>query len=121
MVNKFTDLIVWQKGHGLVLKIYSLTKTFPKSETYSLTDQLKRAAISITSNIAEGFSRHGFKEKIQFYYLSLGSLTEIQNQLIIARDVNYLTKVQFEELIYQTTEISKLLNGLIKSIKNRNA
>jgi len=65
----FTDLLVWQKAHELVLEIYKLTNTFPKSEIFGLTSQLRRASVSITSNIAEGFGRHSFAEKIQFYFL----------------------------------------------------
>jgi len=78
---------------------------------------MRRAAISITSNIAEGFSRQGLKEKIQFYYMSLGSLTELQNQLLIARDVGYLSKEKFQDLAQRTVEVGKVVNGLIKSLK----
>ena len=81
-IKSFTDLQVWQEGHQLVLLIYQITKTLPKEEKYCLIDQMRRAAISITGNIAEGFSRHGFKEKLQFYYMALGSVTELQNQPI---------------------------------------
>jgi len=73
-IEEFTDLIVWQEGHKLVLQIYKITKLFPKEETYSLTDQMRRAAVSVTSNIAEGFGRQGMKEKVQFYFLAKGSL-----------------------------------------------
>jgi len=78
-IESFTDLIVWQEGHSLVIKIYCVTKNFPKEEIFSLINQMKRAAISITSNIAEGFGRQTLKEKIQFYYMSQGSLTESKN------------------------------------------
>ncbi len=118
-IRSFTDLIAWQKGHYLVLEIYKTTTDFPKSEIHSLVDQLRRAAISITSNIAEGFSRRNFKEKRQFYYLALGSLTELQNQLLVARDVGYLSKEKFREVAEKTVELSKLINGLIKSVSNK--
>ena len=75
-VSKFTDLLVWQKGHQLVLDIYSATASFPKQETYSLVDQMRRCVVSITSKLAEGFNRQSSKEKVQFYYMSLGSLTK---------------------------------------------
>lgn len=78
---------------------------------------MRRCVVSITSNIAEGFSRQGIKEKIQFYYMALGSLTELQNQLLVARDVGYLPKEKFNELAKQTVEVNKLINGLIKSIR----
>lgn len=117
-IKSFTDLIVWQKGHELVLMIYKTTDSFPPKEQFSLTSQMRRAAISVTSNIAEGFSRQSQKEKVQFYSMAKGSLTELQNQSIIARDINYLEKDSFIELTNQSTEIGKMLNGLIKKIKN---
>jgi len=76
-IQSFTQLNVWKETHKLVLLIYKTTDNFPKKETYSLTDQMRRCAISITSNIAEGFSRQSKKEKLQFYYVSKGSLTEL--------------------------------------------
>jgi four helix bundle protein len=104
----------------VVLAVYAITKTFPKEETYSLIDQMRRCAVSITSNIAEGFSRQSKKEKVQFYYMTRGSLTELQNQLLIARDIDYLSKDKFGEIAEQTILVHKLLNGLINSIKNSN-
>ena len=120
-IQSFTGLIAWQKGHQLVLLIYKITANFPQKETYSLIDQMRRAVVSITSNIAEGFSRKGLKEKIQFYYLALGSLTELQNQLLVARDVGYLKDGEFQKAANQTIEISKLVNGLIKSSETKKA
>ncbi len=116
-IKSFTDLLAWQAGHQLALNIYNLTESFPKTEQFGLVTQLRRAAVSVTSNIAEGFSRNSYKEKIQFYYMSLGSLTEIQNQLLIAKDVDYLDKSNFIEIAEQTVKVSKLINGLIKSLK----
>lgn len=100
-----------------MLQIYSLTKEFPTSENFGLTSQICRAAVSISSNIAEGFARYGKKEKIQFYYTALGSLTELQNQLLIARDVKYFDNDKFQETALQTVIVSKMINGLIKSLK----
>lgn len=117
-IKAFTDLITWQKGHQLVLLVYDVTGTFPKTETYALVDQMRRCVISITSNIAEGFSRKGKKEKIQFYYMALGSTTELQNQLIIARDLKYLSQIKFNEIMEQVIEVHKLINSLIKSSRN---
>lgn len=116
-IESFTDLITWQKAHALAVKIYRITEAFPQKEIYSLTDQMRRSATSISSNIAEGFSRRSKKEKIQFYYTAKGSLTELQNQLLIARDVGYLAKEIFNNVANRTVEVSKLLSGLIKSIK----
>lgn len=118
-IKSFTDLRAWQEGHRLVLMIYDITKTFPKEEILGLTNQLRRAAVSITSNIAEGFSRQSYKEKVRFYFMSLGSLTEIQSQLLIAKDINYISKEDFDKIAKQTIEVSKVTNGLIKSSKNR--
>ena len=115
----FTDLVAWQKGHELVLAIYQQVKAFPANETYALTDQMKRCAVSITSNIAEGFSRQSKKEKLQFYYIAKGSLTELQNQLLIAKDVHYINSIDFLSLSDQAVSVHKLINGLIKSIKGR--
>ena len=113
-IKSFTDLITWQKAHQLVLSIYIITKSFPKEEIYSLVEQMRRCAISITSNIAEGFSRKSYKEKIQFYSMALGSSTELQNQLLVSRDVGYITNEKFHEIAEQTVEVNKLINGLIK-------
>ncbi len=112
-INDFTDLIVWQKAHELVMMIYKLTDAFPKKEVYSLTSQLRRAVVSITSNIAEGFGRRGSKEKSQFYYVAKGSLTELKNQLIISRDVGYLSDGKFILAESKLTGVSRLLQGLI--------
>ena len=117
-IKSFSDLIVWQKGHAFVLEIYIITSKFPKEELYGLTSQIKRAVISITSNIAEGFVRHFKKEKIQFYYVSLGSITEVQNHLLIARDLHFITADQFNFLNDRANEIAKMINSLIRSINN---
>lgn len=97
-IKSFTDLDTWKEGHKLVLLVYKAVKEFPKEELYSLCDQMKRCVISITSNVAEGFSRKSKKEKVQFYYTAKGSLTELQNQLLAARDVGYLSKENFQEI-----------------------
>lgn len=119
-IRSFTDLNAWREGHKLVLVVYKITKFFPSDEKFGLISQFQRAAVSVTSNIAEGFSRNSNKEKIQFYYTSLGSLTELQNQLLVARDLGYVRSEQFQEAALQTVVVSKLINGLIKSIKKRN-
>lgn len=116
-IESFTDLIAWKEAHKLALVVYKITEDFPKKELFSLIDQMRRCSVSISSNIAEGFSRQTKKEKIQFYYTSLGSLTELQNQLLIARDINYLVKEKFNEVATQTIKVSKLINGLIKSLR----
>lgn len=116
-IKSFTDLLAWQDGHKLILEIYKITKEFPKEELFGLTNQIRRAAVSITSNLAEGFSRHSSKEKTQFYFTALGSLTEVQNQLLIAKDIEYISKEKFTEIAEKTVRISKLINGLLKSVR----
>jgi len=120
-IKSFTDIIAWKKAHELVLEIYKITYKFPKSEQLGLSNQIRRCTVSISSNIAEGFSRKTNKEKVRFYHISLGSLTELQNQLLIARDVGYLSKIEFNKLANMTVEVSKLLNGLIKNIGKLNS
>ena len=116
-IKSFTDLNVWKEGHKLVIEIYKITKNFPREEVFGLTIQLRRAAVSITSNIAEGFSRNSYKEKLNFYSISLGSLTEVQNQLLVSKDIKYIEIKEFKELADQTIVVSKLINGLIKSTR----
>ena len=116
-IKDFTDLKAWQEGHNLVILIYKKTSDFPKREMYSLSDQMRRAAISITSNIAEGFGRQSYKEKVQFYYQAQGSLIELKNQLIIARDVFYLSIEDYEILRSQSNLAHQLLQGLIQKSK----
>lgn len=117
-IKSFTDLDTWKQAHTLVVLIYQETKLFPREELYSLVDQMRRSAVSISSNIAEGFSRHGKKEKLQFYYMAKGSLTELQTQLLVARDVGYMTNAVFQTLAQSTITVHKLINGLIKCISS---
>jgi four helix bundle protein len=116
-IQSFRDLNVWNEGHKLVVMVYKITKSFPKEETYSIIDQMRRAASSITANIAEGFGRHTFKEKVQFYYLSKGSLLELENFILIAKDVGYLNQINFNSLLNQATIVDRLLQGFIKKSK----
>lgn len=117
MIKSFNDLATWKEAHKLVLAIYKATKQFPQDERFGLIIQLRRAVVSVSSNIAEGFSRNTNKEKVQFYYMALGSLTEVQNQLIISKDLSYMSKSRFDELMKQVIVVNKLINGMIKSAK----
>jgi len=117
-ISDFTDLIVWKKGHQLVLDIYKTTELFSSKERFGLVSQMQRAAVSITSNIAEGFARRSKKEKVQFYFTSLASLAELRSQLIICKDIKYINEKSFNIFEEQAVEIRKLLNGLIKSSNN---
>ncbi len=109
----FTDLIVWQESHKLVLFIYKITKKFPREELFGLTSQMRRAAVSITSNIAEGFTRRGKKEKLQFYTFAKGSLVELESQLLVARDISYFDNRDFENIHIQIVSVHRLLNAFI--------
>ncbi len=113
-IKSFKDLNAWKEGHKLTIMVYKTTRKFPREEMFGLTGQIRRAAVSITSNIAEGFSRNSYKEKVQFYSIALGSLTEVQNQLLVARDVQYITPEIFNLLDEQAIVVSKICNGLIK-------
>lgn len=117
-IKSFTDLKVWQEGHKLVVLVYKLTQDFPKQETYSLIDQMRRSAASITANIAEGFGRHSYKEKLQFYFFAQGSLTELKNFILIAKDVGYLHKKGLESLVEQANFTHRLLQGFIQKTKS---
>ena len=116
-IQSFTDLKVWGEAHKLVLLVYALTKNFPQEEIFGLVSQMRRAAVSITSNVAEGFSRQSYKEKLQFYYVALGSLTEIQNQFLIAKDLGYFNQIEFNKVADQAISIHKLLNAFISKTR----
>ncbi len=117
-IKSFTDLEAWKEGHKLVLMVYRETKTFPKEEIFGLVSQMQRCAVSIASNIAEGFSRNTANDKYQFYSMAHGSLTELQSQLIIARDLGYMKKADFDNIVQITIKVSKLIHGL-KRIKKQ--
>lgn len=114
-MGDYKDLDVWKKCVSFVLTIYETVKNFPQDERYALTDQMKRAVISIPSNIAEGASRNTKKEFIQFLYIASGSASELETQIIIARELNYINDVT--KLIAELTIIRKMINALISSLK----
>lgn len=114
-IRNHKDLNVWKKSIDLVDIIYKVTKSFPKEELYCLTSQIRRSAISVPSNIAEGAARSSKKEFIQFLYIALGSLSELETQIIIANRQGYLNNLN--SLLENIKVIQKLINGLIYSIK----
>ena len=116
MANSWKDLVVWQKAHEMVLEIYRLIKSFPKTETYALGDQIKRAAYSIPANIVEGHSKNTKKEFLRYLYISRGSLEELRYFLLLSKDLRYITKNRYNDIESKLTEISYLLNQLIKSL-----
>lgn len=117
-IKNHRDLDVWKKGIELATEIYKITKSFPKEEIYGLTSQIRRASVSISANIAEGAARNSKKEFIQYLYISLGSLAELETELLIAKNIGYLTNdIIFEEI----KTIRKMLFGLINSVRQKNA
>ena len=113
--QRFQDLQVWQKAHQLVLGIYRITKTFPDNERYGLVSQMRRAAVSVPANIAEGFKRRGQADKIRFYNISETSLEEIKYYLILSRDLGYTA--DNETLMTEAETISRMLYRLIQSVE----
>jgi four helix bundle protein len=111
------DLDVWKKSIALVTKIYDITSAFPKDEMFGLTNQIRRCAVSIPSNIAEGSARSHQKEFIRFLHISLGSQQELETQFIIAKNLNYVTEAIFEETQAEIAIVGRMLSGLIKSVK----
>lgn len=118
IIRSFTDLAAWREAHASVLDVYGVTRTFPKEELFGLTNQMRRAVVSISSHIAEGFSRGSRVEKNRFYNIAQGSFIELQNQSIIARDVGYMTKVDFDRIASKTISVHTLINGLMKSFRD---
>ena len=113
------ELILWQKSIEFVSSIYSLTSTFPKSEIYGITSQIRRAAVSIPSNIAEGHARHSKKELIQFLYIALGSIAELDTQILIAKNQKFILQDDYQKIINDLSELSKMTVSLIRYISER--
>ncbi|MDF2831089.1 four helix bundle protein [Chryseobacterium indoltheticum] len=113
----FKELLVWQKSMNFVTEIYELTNDFPKNEMYGLISQIRRASISIPSNIAEGNSRRSVADYLQFLKIARGSCAEVETQLIIAQNLKFLNEEHYLKLNQGIIEISKMLNGLINSLK----
>jgi four helix bundle protein len=116
-IKEFTDLDAWKEAHKLVLMVYKQTNQFPKEEVFGLVSQMRRCSVSITSNIAEGFSRPSYKEKVRFYFVSLGSVTELQNQLLISKDISFIDVEDFKNIMDLSIKVHKIINGLIKKSK----
>jgi four helix bundle protein len=119
MADAYQDLIAWRKATQLALEIYRCTRSFPKDELYGLTSQMRRAAVSVASNIAEGKGRYSPKEFAQFLYRARGSLLELQTQLFIAGKLNCLEALASRRIKAEADELGRILNGLTTSIQNR--
>lgn len=119
-IKTFKDLTVWQEAHQLVLMAYKITEAFPTKEQFGLSAQMRRAAISVTSNIAEGFGRKTANDKEHFYVMAYGSLTELENQLEIAHDLHYINKETYNLAYHRINEVGQLLNGLLRAHRTIN-
>jgi four helix bundle protein len=115
-IKNFQDLRIWQKGIEVVKDLYLLTKKFPKEELYGLTSQMRRSAVSIPSNIAEGFRRYHNKEYKQFLYIALGSCAELETQIIIANELDYINETDKTELIEKIKYICRMTVKLIQKL-----
>ena len=118
-ISEYRNLIVWQKAMKLAVEVYGLTSKLPKEELYGLTNQLRRAAVSIPSNIAEGNGRGSSKESLRFLYIARGSKSEVETQLLLCVELNYLHSDDIENAMLLCTEISKMLNKLILKFKEQ--
>ena len=117
--RSYRDLVAWQKSMHLVVDAYKASQRWPKEEAYGLTNQMRRAAVSIPANIAEGQGRDGAKEFLRFLVIASGSLCEMETHLLIATHLNYLSQEQTDTLMEQTAEIGRLLNGLKGNLRTR--
>jgi four helix bundle protein len=118
-VKNFWDLDTWQCAHNCTIEVYVITKTFPKDERFGITDQLRRASSSIGANIAEGFERYHYKDKIRFYYQARGSIAEVINFLIVSKDLAYVEENIARTLITDLVIVKKMLNGMIHSLQKK--
>jgi len=118
-IKNFYDLDAWKRGHELVIGIYNLSKNFPIEEKFGIINQIRRAAFSVTANISEGFGRFYFKDKARFYYQARGSVFEVQNFLILAKDLEFISAKECEEFFRKYSEISQIINGLIRVIEKQ--
>lgn len=116
IVKTYRDLVVWQKAYELAKRVYQITKGFPKEELYGISSQIRRAAVSVPSNIAEGYGRRRRLEYERFLSIARGSLFELQTQLCLAKDLSLADKNEFPELLQLCNEVERMLNSLIKRI-----
>lgn len=116
-MKTYTDLEVWKCSRELVKFVYLLTKSFPKEELYALTSQIRRSAISVPSNIAEGIGRQSNKETIHFLYIAKGSLQEVETQLYLSFDLNYMSEIELNNILEKVISNKKLLSGFINYYK----
>ena len=116
-MKDFRKLKVWEKGHHLTLDVYKATATFPKSELYGLTSQIRRACVSIPANIAEGCGRRGDAELARFLQIAMGSASELEYHLLLAHDLDLLNSPDYEQLAGEVTEVKRMLTAFIKRLR----
>ena len=119
MLKNYTELKVWQRAYQLCLEIYKITKRFPKEERYGLTSQIRRAAVSVPSNIAEGYGRKTTPEYIRFLYIAYGSNCELETQILLSGDLDYIETGKLEILKERIGEVERMLKALIKSLERK--
>mgnify|MGYP001610718026 FL=1 len=119
MLKNYKELNVWQKAYQFCLEIYKITMSFPKEERYGLTSQIRRAAVSVPSNIAEGYGRKTTKEYIQALYIAYGSNCELETQIMLSGDLGYIKGENLERLQKDIGDIERMLKGLISSLENK--
>jgi four helix bundle protein len=119
MLKNYKELQVWQKGYQLCLQIYKITKKFPKEEQYGLISQIRRAAVSVPSNIAEGYGRKTTSDYLRSLYIAYGSNCELETQIMLSRDLNYIFSNDSEKLLNEIREVERMLKALIKSLENK--
>ena len=116
-IKNYRDLVVWQKAMDLTTMLYQIVRKLPKEETYALSDQMRRAAISIPSNIAEGFGRNSTKEYTHFLYITKGSVCELETQLMLCVRIEYLTEIEIQPIMILLEEIGKMIATITKNLK----
>ena len=119
-ITTWRDLKVWQKAHALVLSVYEVTKQFPPDERFSLTQQVRRAAVSVASNIVEGFHRKTTKDSLNFYKIADSSLEEVKYQILVARDLEYISNMEYKDVITVADEVGRMLFAWTKTQKEFN-
>ncbi len=117
--RNYRNIVAWQRAHEVTLRMYELTRTFPREETYGLSSQIRRASFSVAANIAEGSGRETDKDFLRFFYISLGSLKEVDYATLLAYDLKYLNSELFEKLQTRLNQTFAALQGLIKSVKQK--
>jgi four helix bundle protein len=118
-MQDFRNLLVWQKAHRLALSVYEITEAFPASERYGLTAQIRRSAVSVPSNIAEGCGRGGWPELINFCQIAFGSLSELEYQLILAKDLRYVSEVQYQQEAGLLAEVKRMLGAFLATLRRQ--